>query len=194
VRFPPLLIVTIATLALALAGCGGGHGAGASSTGGEFDGAALPPGLRAPDFTLTDQQGHRISLSGQRGKVVALTFLASDCRACTLVAQQIRGALDELGSPSDVSTIFVSTSPRTDTSASAARFLADTSLTGRASFLIGSRRRLQPVWRAYHASGAEDAIAVLLIDRAGLERVELGLEQLTPESLAHDIRALLAGR
>jgi len=33
---------------------------------------------------------------------------------------------------------------------------------------------------------------VLLIDRKGTERVGFGLEQITPESLAHDIRLLAA--
>jgi hypothetical protein len=31
---------------------------------------------------------------------------------------------------------------------------------------------------------------VLLVDRAGNERVVFGLEQLTPESLAHDVETL----
>jgi hypothetical protein len=34
---------------------------------------------------------------------------------------------------------------------------------------------------------------VLLLDRAGRERVLFGIEQLTPESLAHDIGKLQAG-
>jgi hypothetical protein len=34
---------------------------------------------------------------------------------------------------------------------------------------------------------------VLLIDRAGDERVQFGLEQLTPESLIHDIGKLQRG-
>jgi hypothetical protein len=34
---------------------------------------------------------------------------------------------------------------------------------------------------------------VMLIDRSGRERVLFGMEQLTPEALAHDIRTLQAG-
>jgi hypothetical protein len=36
----------------------------------------------------------------------------------------------------------------------------------------------------------ERAASVMLLDRRGAERVIFGLEQLTPEGLAHDIRVL----
>ncbi len=175
-------------LMLALGGCAGGHPAGPE----RFDGATYPPGILAPDFSLHDQQDHPDSLSSYRGKVVALTFLSSDCRTCTLVAQQIRGALDELGSPPGVRTIFVSTDPLTDTPARVERFLDATSLTGRAVYLTGSRRDLKRVWRAYQVRATEDGTTVLLINRTGVERVAFGIEQITPEGLAHDIRLLLS--
>lgn len=180
------LLLVAALIAVSLAGCGSTPG----TTTMAFDGADLPAGVTAPDFTLTDQSGRRVSMGALRGNVVVLTFLSSNCRACTLVAQQIRGALDQLGSPADVRTVFISTDPRSDTRRSAAGFLARVSLTGRASFLLGSRLQLLPVWLAYRASAAEAAIAVLVIDRRGFQRVEFGLEQITPESLAHDIRLL----
>ena len=45
--------------------------------------AALPPrpaiGAAIPDFTLTDQSGHSISLSGFRGEVVVLDFIYTRC-------------------------------------------------------------------------------------------------------------------
>jgi peroxiredoxin len=36
----------------------------------------------APDFTLNDTQGHSVSLSGYKGKVVLLDFWATWCAAC----------------------------------------------------------------------------------------------------------------
>jgi protein SCO1/2 len=175
-----------------MVGCGGGHSARSSSAG-QFAGAAFPPGIDAPDFALQDQTGRRVSLSGYRGKVVALTFLSSRCRTCTLVAHQIRGALDELGSPPGVSTIFVSTNTHADTPAHVTRFLDATSLSGRAVYLTGPERRLRPILRSYHVASAEDGVTVLLIDRTGIKRVAFGIEQITPEGLAHDVRLLLAG-
>jgi cytochrome oxidase Cu insertion factor (SCO1/SenC/PrrC family) len=174
-----------------------GPGAGTGSRSGGFEGAVFPAGVHAHAFTLSDQLGRSISLSAYRGQVVVLTFLSSDCRTCVLVAQQVRGALDELGAAPDVHAIFVSTDPRADTRARVARFLEETSLSGRVGYLTGSTARLRPVWHAYHVAPAgagkqasEAAITVLLIDRHGGERVGFGLEQVTPESLAHDIRAL----
>jgi hypothetical protein len=139
-----------------------------------------------------------VSLSAYAGQVVALVFLPSpDCRTCLLVAQQVRGALDELEShppaKPDVKTLFVSSktaAPR----ARVGRLLAETSLSGRVEYLTGATKQLRPVWRAYHVTAAEDAIAVLLIDRTGAERVAFGLEQIAPEGLAHDIGLLLASR
>jgi protein SCO1 len=155
--------------------------------------------VRGHDFTLTNEGGQRVSLSAYRGKVVVLVFLFSKCRTCVLVADQVRGALDEVEGVHGVATIFVSTDPRTDTRASVSRFLNETSLSGHVEYLTGTPQQLQPIWKAYaippesagkHAS--EEGSTVLLIDRNGTERVGFGLEQITPESLAHDIR-LLAG-
>jgi cytochrome oxidase Cu insertion factor (SCO1/SenC/PrrC family) len=161
--------------------------------------------LRAADFTLADLSGRLVSLSAQRGHVVALTFLPGGCRACLLVAQQLRGALDELEShppPSaNVRTIFVSTAPRADTPARARAFLIKSALLGRASYLTAGEAQLRPVWRAYRVTpptaagktAVEDAIAVLLIDTRGFQRVGFGIEQITPEALSHDIRLLESG-
>ena len=41
--------------------------------------ALVPPGEAVPDFTLTDQNGTRISLASLRGQVVAITFIYSRC-------------------------------------------------------------------------------------------------------------------
>jgi protein SCO1 len=197
-------------LALAIAGCGGGAPTRSASTDGQFDGAAYPLGVRAPSFTLEDQLGRRVSLSAFRGQVVVLAFLSTGCRACILAAQQVRGALDELaGAPTygrgtavpALQVLFVSTDPRVDTSARVKRFLAETALADRVSYLTGSQARLGAVWRAYRIPprsagrvASEAATTVLLIGRTGDERVAFGLEQLTPEGLSHDIRLLRDGR
>ncbi|HWJ51422.1 MAG TPA: SCO family protein [Solirubrobacteraceae bacterium] len=162
-----------------------------------FDGAALPAGIAAPDFTLTDQDGRSISLKQFRGRVTVLAFLYSTCGApCVLIAQQIRGALDELHDPPPV--LIVSADPHADTPAHVSRFLGEVSLAGRVRYLTGPPSQLRKIWRAYRvtpASAGRRAFAlhasVLLIDGRGDERVVFQSEQLTPESLAHDIGKLL---
>ncbi len=164
-----------------------------------FDGAALPSGAPVRDFTLSDQRGRRVSLASLRGRVVVLTFLYSTCGAsCVVIAQQIRGALDELGHP--VPVLIVSADPRGDTPAKVARFLADVSLSGRVSYLDGPVAQLRSLWRAYRvtpASAGRSAFglhaSVMLLDRRGSERVVFQQEQLTPEALAHDVGKLEGG-
>lgn len=212
VRYQPRLVLPVLSIILAVALAlaivlGGGHGdspPGSSTPGaghnGNFDGAAFPPGVHGHDFTLTNQHGQRVSLSAYRGKVVVLAFLFSDCRTCVLVADQVRGALDEVDGTHGVATIFVSTDPRADTRASVNRFLDETSLSQRVEYLRGTAKELQPIWKAYAIppvsagkAASEAGSTVLLIDHNGTERVGFGLEQITPETLAHDIRLLAAG-
>jgi protein SCO1/2 len=162
----------------------------------QFEGAALPLVAAAPNFTLDDQSGHAVSLRPTRGSVTVLSFLYADCGApCVLIAQQIRGALDELKRPARV--LIVSADPTADTRARVRRFLLQVSLTGRVSWLTAPRARLRSIWRAFDvtpASAGRVAFArmatVTLLDPQGRRRVLFGPEQLTPEALAHDIGRL----
>jgi protein SCO1/2 len=203
-----VLLASLAVIAAAIAlvtilaspsGRGGSSSTVPSSeatTSSGFDGAALSPSPTAPGFTLTDQHGRTVSLSSVRGHVAVVTFLYSTCGAtCVLIAQQIRGALDELPQPMPV--LIVSANPSADTPASVARFLAQVSLTGRVRYLTGSSAQLRPVWRAYRVHPAAQGRAtfdryafLLLLDARGRERVLFEPEVLTPESLAHDIRRI----
>ena len=197
-----------ATLTLsALPGCSsssGHHGHPASSgsatpavdSASGFAGAALPPGPRPPAVTLSDQAGRRVSFSAPHGRVSILTFLYTRCgAACTVIAQQIRGALDDLGGA--VPVLIVSADPAADTPASVRAFLSRVGLRSRVRYLTGSRAQLAAAWRAFHVappSGGRAAFArsapVYVLDRAGRPRVIFQLEQLTPEGLAHDVRAV----
>jgi protein SCO1/2 len=198
VAVPAVAIALVAILA-ASSGHGGASSTAPSSeatTSSGFDGAALSPSPTAPGFTLTDQHGRTVSLSSLRGQVTVLTFLYSTCGAtCVLIAQQIRGALDEL--PHPVPVLIVSADPSADTPSRVRGLLAQASLTGRVRYLTGSPAQLRAVWRAYrvHPPGAGRAAFdryafLLLLDARGRERVLFEPDVLTPESLAHDIRRL----
>jgi protein SCO1 len=167
---------------------------------GGFDGAALPGSKAAPTFSLSDQYGRTVSLSSLRGEEVVLAFLYSRCGGpCVLIAQQIRGALDELGDR-PVAVVIVSADPAGDSSTAVRRFLAEVSLSGRVHYLTGSESQLTALWKAYGvrpASAGTSTFAkyamVRLLDARGRERVLYGPEQLTPEALVHDIGTLRTG-
>jgi protein SCO1/2 len=196
-------LLAAAAVATPLSACSAGSVTSSSSSAAQapgdsgFDGAALPEGVLAPNFSLVDQDGDAVSLAAYRGRVAIVAFVYSTCGApCIVIAQQIRGALDELDEP--VPVLLVSADPAADTPASVRRFLARTSLSGRVRYLSGTTAQLRPILHAFHviAPGAHRAAfarsaGVFLIDRSGQERVIFQLEQLTPEGLAHDVRKLL---
>lgn len=178
--------LAVAAVGVALTGCGGS----APPARQNFDGAAFPSGVRAPDFALANLSGHTVSLSAQRGHVVVLAFLPGDCQACVLVAEQIRGALDELADAASARAILIGTASHSQAMA----LLSKTALLGRASYLTADEAELRPIWRAYHVlPHSENAVMALLIDKQGFQRVGFGIEQITPEALSHDIRLLQAG-
>ncbi len=164
--------------------------------GSEFVGPTMPPGLRATDFSLLDQDGHRVTLSRYRGEVVVLTFIHSRCHdTCPFMVEQIKGALNELaGTGRLVPAVGVSVAPSEDTAGGRRTFLARHEMTGRLAFVNGPPVQMRRVWRAYAMQPVtphvDHSAFVLLIDKRGLERVGFAADQLTPEGLAHDIRAL----
>ncbi len=164
-----------------------------------FAGAQLPPSLPPSDFALHDQDGRLVRLRDYAGRVVILTFLYSTCRdTCPLIAQQIRGALDQLGRP--VPALAVSVDPAGDTALNVARFLVRQSVAGRLDFLLGTRAELAPIWHAYgiqpqspgQGSRSDHSVDVVLLDKAGRPRVGFQSSELAPEPLVHDIRRLEA--
>jgi protein SCO1/2 len=170
------------------------HDPGSSrSANGGFEGSRPPSAVPPRDFDLRDQDGKRVSLRQYRGQDVVLTFMYSTCLdTCPITAQQIKGALDDLGR--DVPVLAVSVDPANDTPLNARRFLLKQGMTGRMRFLLGSRAELEPIWRAYRIApqgkGFDHSAFVMLIDRQGRQRVTWPVSQLTPEPLARDLQRL----
>ena len=144
-----------AGLSVALAACGSSHtNTGASSPVARLDVKLQPPAaLRraAPQFALHDSDGRLVRLSQFRGKAVILTFIYDHCPdVCPLIVGNLHAALARLGAQADrVQFVAVSVDPRGDTPATVRAFLAAHEMTGRMEYLIGSRRELAAVWRAY---------------------------------------------
>jgi protein SCO1 len=160
-----------------------------------FEGSIMPDGVRAPAFTLRDQDGEPVSMRALRGRPAIVTFLYTTCEeTCPAQAQQIKLALDRLGE--DVPAVAIAVKPETDTPASAQRFLVEQGMVGRMDIALGSREELAPVWKGFaiqpQLDDVEHQARTVLIDSKGFQRVGFPVEQMTPERLAKDMRTLLA--
>jgi protein SCO1 len=191
-----LFLVAVFSLGLVwLAAPGGDGDDGVASGASRFEGAIMPDNLEAPDFTLTDQDGERISMRDFRGQPVIVTFLYTTCEdTCPLQAQTIRGALDELGE--DVPAIAVAVDPPRDTPERARAFLSEQRALGRLDFVLGTRAQLKRVWDGFYVRPQsvtqEHNARFTLVDERGFQRVGYPGFEATPERIAHDIRLLQA--
>jgi protein SCO1 len=168
---------------------------GVATAGTRFEGAVMPDGLRAPDFTLKNQDGDTVSIRELRGEPVIVTFLYTTCEdTCPLQAQTVRGALDELGE--DVPAIAVAVDPPRDTPERARAFLSEQRALGRLDFVLGTRAELRKVWDGFYVRPQsvtqEHNARFTLVDKRGFQRVGYPGFEATPERIAHDIRLLQA--
>jgi protein SCO1/2 len=158
-----------------------------------FQGALLPAGVRAPDFKLRDERGRTVTMREYRGKPVVVTFMYSNCHdTCPIQAQQIKGALDNLGH--DLPALSISVDPPGDTPKSVDRFNAEQGVTGRIRWVLGRESQLRRLWQGFHTTGqtpsTEHMARLVLIDKRGFQRIGYPSSQVTPERLAHDLRLL----
>jgi protein SCO1/2 len=187
-------LVLMAVVAMTFAGFAGAYLAAGRTphrlTADRFRGYVRPPGARVPAYSLTDQDGRRVT--GTQG-VTIYAFIYSHCRdTCPLEVQQIRGALDDIGH--DVPVVGVSVDPAHDTRQSARAFLTRQFMTGRMDFLLGTQAELAPVWRAFgiqpQTKGRAHSAGIVVVDGQGRQRIGFPESQLTPEALTSDLRRL----
>jgi cytochrome oxidase Cu insertion factor (SCO1/SenC/PrrC family) len=141
-------------------------------------GVIINPSVPAPTFTLRDQTGAMVSPSTLRGRVVALTFLDTQClNLCPLQASLLGTVQSDLGSNAHFSVVVVSVRPEADTPANISSFATAHGMKGGYYWLTGTRQQLASVWDSYGvgvqvANGdlAHSSI-IYLIDRNGAERV-----------------------
>jgi protein SCO1 len=190
-----LMFVGVAALgAIVLAAMGSRDGASAGPK--RFEGSTLPSGLKAPAFTLTDEEGRRVRMSDFRGRPAVVTFLYTNCEdTCPGQAQVIKGAFAELGR--DLPAVAVAVDPPRDTPASARRFLSEQRMRKRLRFALGERNDLRPVWDGFSVQPQRDDLEhtgrLVLVDAQGRQRVAFPIDQATPERIAHDLRLLEQG-
>ena len=118
-----------------------------------IDGDSSPINIPAPGFTLTDQHGRTVTLSGLRGKVVLLTFLDPVCVTdCPLIAQEFRQAGQLLGtSRAKVDLVAVDVNPLYNELAYTRQFDQQEGLASLTDwhYLTSSPARLRAVYKAY---------------------------------------------
>jgi cytochrome oxidase Cu insertion factor (SCO1/SenC/PrrC family) len=106
----------------------------------------------AADFTLPDQGGAAVSMSGLRGHEVLITFMDPQCTAmCPIMGQEL-GAI-EASLPAAVRPILLVVSVAANrTAADVATFTSHVTWQPGWHWLLGNQAQLQAVWATYHIS------------------------------------------
>jgi cytochrome oxidase Cu insertion factor (SCO1/SenC/PrrC family) len=183
--------LVLAAAGIAVAGCAsaaGTSGGGQHGTNGSAQQAAganpnLDPGsslggVPAPDFSLTNQFGQRISLSAFRGKVVILAFTDSQCTTiCPLTTQSMLAAKDLLGKAGDqVQLLGIDANPAATTVSDVMAYSRSHALVNQWDFLTGSLPELKAVWKHYSIYAqivrgqVDHTPALYIIDARGREQ------------------------
>jgi protein SCO1/2 len=180
---------------LATSGCG-------SDAPARFAAASVVPGSpAAAGFALRDPDGRRVRLAGFRGRAVLLTFLYVHCPdVCPLTVERVRAGLAQLKTRAGrAQLVVVSVDPRGDTPAAVRAFVRAHHMSGRMTYLLGTRSELARVWKSYGVAVAgapeEREVAhsslVVGIDASGRRRVQFA-HDFTADQIAHDV-PILAG-
>lgn len=171
---------------------------------GPFRAGPLPAALDrkpAPGFRLADARGGTFDSRSLRGRPYLLTFLFTDCRdVCPLIGREIGEALRQLRSRArEVAAVAITVDPEGDTRPAVRAWLRNHRLPANFHYLVGSRRRLTPVWRAYFAApqprGTDESrhtASIWAIDATGRLRAKFsGGVPVSPSDIAHDLRLLV---
>ena len=138
-------------------------------------------GNLAPDFTLTDQFGHSVTLSSLRGHEVVLAFIDARCKTlCPLTAQIMYNAKVQLGSSAAnrLDLVAVNANPAATSIAAVQAWSINHGMLHQWLFLTGTAQQLQSVYHLYNVydqvnpggTVVHDPI-MFIIDAQGHERL-----------------------
>jgi cytochrome oxidase Cu insertion factor (SCO1/SenC/PrrC family)/thiol-disulfide isomerase/thioredoxin len=161
----------------------------------------------APDFTLTDQFGHAVSLHAFRGKVVILAFNDSECTTvCPLTTSAMVEARQMLGSAaSKVALLGIDANPSATSLSDVRAYSELHGMTKSWQFLTGSLPALKQVWKAYNIDvaiegGQIDHTPALFVISPHGQLAKVYLTQMAystvaqqAQLLAHETASLLPG-
>lgn len=197
------LVVAAGIVALVvIGGQSGEHAQREQALAHHFDAAAvLEPAKAAPPLALRNYLGQSVNINSYKGKVVFVTFLYTNCPdICPLITADLGAALNEMGPAlaGKVQIIAVSVDPRRDTPKAVGAFLARHDMTGRMQYLIGSRKELARVWKAWGVGSEQDAEQPQFINHTGIvygvtgsgKRLTLYSASFQPSEIVHDVPLL----
>ena len=165
-----------------------------------FKAGLFDPPRQAPDFSLEGTDGHELTMSRYRGKVVLLAFGYSSCTAvCPVTLATLAAARRELGPlAADVQVVYVTVDPERDVPARLQAFLHafDASFVGgtgtaaqlagvRKDYGISAQKITTPDGYAYSHSSF-----TYLIDRGGRIRALMPYGH-APSDYVNDLKILL---
>lgn len=160
----------------------------------------ISPPVPAPLTAGRDSVGDLVSVP-EGGRPALVTFMYAHCTtSCPLIAGELSIALDQAGpAASKIDVVAISVDPVGDTAAEVNRFLAAHKLTGRMSYIIGSRSVLSPIWQAWgiraqpvNAIRSTHTALIVEIDKQGKEvGTYAGAIPLSVPGLTADIQSLV---
>jgi len=146
------LLVASTALAIAIPQLDAGSSAASTlQNNPDLDPGTTLPLREAPQFTLFDETGRRVSLSEYRGKVVILSFVDAECQTiCPLTTAAMLDAKRALGpAGKDVQLLGVNANWRSTQVDDVLNYTELHGLTGQWHFLTGSLAQLNRVWTEY---------------------------------------------
>jgi protein SCO1/2 len=163
----------------------------------------LPSIGRAPEFTLTTQDGRPLALGELRGKVVLVTFMYASCPdACPLLSAKLAAIARRLGDDGRRKVFFVSITvdPEHDTPAVLATYARGYGIDTRGwAFVTGTPAEIGDVARRYgiyrrtrERGDVDHTFLTSLVDRNGILRVQYLGVRFDPEEMLEDLRSLVA--
>ena len=117
----------------------------------QLAGGTIDPPFPAPNFELNDQFDQPVSLASFKGKVVALTFIYTNCPdACPLITEKLHLAYDQLGpDTAKFAILAVTVDPTHDTVAQVRNYSVQKDMLQKWHFLIGADDAIRPVLAQY---------------------------------------------
>jgi len=166
------------------------------------EGEALPRIGPAPAFTLTTQEGTRLSLKNLHGKIVVLTFIYASCDdSCPLLTVKMARLQARLGTDFATRVFFVSVTvdPERDTPEVLKRYAQAYGANPAGwAFLTGTSAQIRQVARRYGIyskktprGDVDHTFLTSLIDHSGTLRVQYLGVRFDPEELLRDLKSLV---